>query len=644
MSHGPVIHFFAGKGGAGKSTLATAHAHNLLESAGKERILLLSLEAPGGTADLLKKKLSPKPAKLAPGKGAGGLSVAEVELAELEAQFLKQIKPLVLAALTKGAVLADDELKKLLEASLVNLGEVALMFHLLELSEGKDFDHVVVDGLSTTHTLRQLDHPANLRRLAAMIRGERPSRGNKKEVRPASPIDELANRADAALAMLKDPKRFGLYLITIAEPVADAQTRLLVKGLADRGVPLVEIVANMIEDGKASREVANRRGLQAPHVRKYQSLHPKVDLLQRRIVGPRGQDEVKKFGKDWASGKETKALAFSPAEAPPALVRAPSMPPIAAPPLPPTRFIFFVGSGGVGKSSCAAAAAVTLTEKEGPVLLISTDPSHSLSDVLQSRLTDTETQVKGTKGLYAREIDFAAWFGNLRKKFKELAEPIFGPEAKGEAFALDKELLRNLLDVAPPGMDELAALWSLTDALVQERFKRIVIDPAPSSNSLRLLELPAVAKGWLGALHAIATKYKAKGAGPLLAWIEHLQKHVARFEQAIMNPNECRFVVVTRGEELGVPAAERLVENLRGKKLPVERVLVNRVLPKTTCPVTEERRKNELEVAKLIEKRIGLPVTMAPALGRHPAGLRELKAFRTSWYALSATTTKIKAA
>jgi arsenite-transporting ATPase len=179
---------------------------------------------------------------------------------------------------------------------------------------------------------------------------------------------------------------------------------------------------------------------------------------------------------------------------------------------------------------------------------------------------------------------------------------------------------------------------------VQERFKRIVIDPAPSSNSLRLLELPAVAKDWLAALHAIATKYKAKGGGPLLAWIEHLQKHIARFEQAILNPNECRFVVVTRGEELGVPAAERLVENLRAKKLPVERVLVNRVLPKTTCPVTEERRKNELEVAKVLEKRIGLPVTMAPALGRHPAGLRELKAFRTSWYALSASSTKIKAA
>jgi arsenite-transporting ATPase len=644
MSHGPVIHFFAGKGGAGKSTLATAHAHNLLDGAGKERILLLSLEQPGGTSDLLKKKLSSKPAKLAAGKGAGGVFAAEVDLAQLEAQFVKQAKPALAAAAAKGAVLSEDEARVVLEGALANVGELALMFHLLDLSEAKDFEHVVVDGFSTTHTLRLLDLAGHLRRLLGLVRGERPSRGNKKEKRPETPVDALAARAEAVTAMLKDPARFGVFVVTIAEPVADAQTRLLVKGLADRGVAIVEIVANMIEDGKVSREVANRRGLQAPHVRKYQTLHPTVDLLQRRIVGPRGQDEVRKFGKDWASGKETKALAFSPAEAPPALVRAPSMPPIAAPPLPPTRFIFFVGSGGVGKSSCAAAAAVTLTEKEGPVLLLSTDPSHSLSDVLQSRLTDTETQVKGTKGLYAREIDFATWFGNLRKKLKELCEPLFGPEAKGEAFALDKELLRNLLDVAPGGMDELAALWCLTDALVQERFKRIVIDPAPSSNDLRLLELPAAAKAWLASLHGIASKYKAKGGAPLLAWIEQFQKHVARFEQAILNPNECRFVVVTRGEELGVPAAERLVERLRERKLPVERVLVNRVLPKTTCPVTEERRKNELEVAKLVEKKIGLPVTMAPALGRHPAGLRELKAFRTSWYALSAGTTKIKAA
>ena len=73
---------------------------------------------------------------------------------------------------------------------------------------------------------------------------------------------------------------------------------------------------------------------------------------------------------------------------------------------------------------------MTLTEKEGPVLLISVDPAHGLSDVLQSRLTDTETQVKGTKGLYARELDVPGWFNALRKRWREKAERVF--ESFGE--------------------------------------------------------------------------------------------------------------------------------------------------------------------------------------------------------------------
>jgi arsenite-transporting ATPase len=642
MAHGPVVHFFAGKGGAGKTTLSAAHAFNMLEESGKEKILLLSLEQPGGLADLLKKPLSSKVTKLAAGKGTGGLFAAEIDPIAIAAAFSAQFKPMLAAAAAKGAVFSEDDVRKLLEATLANAYEQGLFFHLLELVESKEYDRIVIDGLSVTHTLRQLDAPTQLRKLVALIRAERTQRVSKTAVRPPTAVDELATRTEAVQAFLKDPARFTLHVVAIAEPVAESQTRLIMKTLAERGVHVTQIIANMIEDGKDSREVANRRGLQAPHVRKYQTLHPKVDLLGLRIVGPRGLDEVKAFAKAWASGKEAKALAFLPAEGPPALVRAPSMPPIAAPPLPPTRFIFFTGAGGVGKSSCAAAAAVTLTEKEGPVLLISTDPSHSLSDVLQCRLTDTETQVKGTKGLYAREIDFATWNNNLRKKLKELAEPLFGPESKGETFALDKELLRNLLEAVPAGMDEWAGLTALTDALVQERFKRIVIDPAPSSNVLRMLEFPAVARAWLTSVQAVVAKQKVKGA-PLQAWLEHQQRHLERFEKAILNPNEARFVVVTRGEDLGIPAAERLTEYLKAKNLPVERILVNRVLPKTTCPVTEERRKNELEVAKVVEKRIGLPVTMAPALGRHPAGLRELKAFRTSWYALSAIS-KTKAA
>jgi arsenite/tail-anchored protein-transporting ATPase len=639
------VHFFAGKGGAGKTIVSTSYALNLAEEHGKDRVLLLAFEQDGGLADLLKKKLTVKPAKLLAGKGQGGLFVGELELPTLGEALAKELKPALTGAVGKGGVeLSDDESKRLVESACVNLGELAALRHLMELANSGEWEHIVVDGLSTAHALRFFDYPAVLKRQITLIRGDHKYKATKNAPpRPVTSADPWAAFVETTQAFVKDPKRFAVHVVTVAEPVGDAQTRMLVKGLTDRGIPMAQIVANLIEAKSPSREVSNRRGLQAPHVRKYQTLHPKVELLPRHIVGPQGLDEAKKFAKDWAAGKEGKALAFAPSEAPPALVRAPSMPPIAAPPLPPTRYIFFVGAGGVGKSSCAAAAAVTLTEKEGPVLLLSVDPCHNLSDVLLSKLTDTETQVKGTKGLYAREIDFANWFSAYRKKLKELADSMFGPESKSEPFAVDRELIRNLFDFAPAGMDEFAALTALTDALVQERFKRIVIDPAPSANSVRILELPPIAKAWFAAIQQVAAKHKTKGA-PLAAFCEAQIKHIERFEKAILNPNECRFVVVTRGEELQTPPAERLVEYLKAKNLPVERVLVNRVLPKTVDEVTEERRRNELEVAKVVEKKIGLPVTMAPALGRHPAGLRELKAFRTSWYALSATAGKVKAA
>ncbi len=215
---------------------------------------------------------------------------------------------------------------------------------------------------------------------------------------------------------------------------------------------------------------------------------------------------------------------------------------------------------------------------------------------------------------------------------------------KGAEAAYDRELLKNLLDSAPPAIDELAALSTLTDAIVQERFKRIVVDPAPATTMVRMVELPKIALAWLQSVHAAVSKYRVRGLADLADDVAGMIKHIQRFEQSLSTPAESRFLVITRGEELASPRTERFVEALQERKLSVERVLVNRVLPKSTCDRCEERRKNELAVAKAMEKKIGLPITVAPALGRHPAGLRELKAFRTAWYALSAPASKIKAA
>jgi arsenite-transporting ATPase len=640
MSDPHVLHVFGGKGGTGKTTLSAAYALHIQESAPKEGVLLVSTAPSGALSELLKKKLSHKPTKLVAGKGEAGLYAAELDGATALKALWEKLKPSLQAPGQKGALLSEEDLGHLFAQVSPGLEELAALLQVLDYVEAKTFDRVVLDSAPTSHTLRLIDEPARLRKLLGVVRGGKPA-GKKKEVSvppapaKAGPLEELVQRLERLSALLRDPARTAFHLVTLGEPVVEAQTRQLFAQLRERGVPVTEIVVNAIEEKDGCPACQGRRGLQAPHVRKYQSLDKNVavQLVARREVAPRGLDGVKKLAKEWleSGGKESKALEFSAAEGPPALVRAPSMPPIAAPPLPPTRLIFFVGQGGVGKSSCAAAAAVTLTEKEGPVLLISTETSHSLSDVLQSRLTDTETQVKGTKGLYARELDVEGWLNAFRRRIKEKVERAF----EGKPDAADREVLRNLLDYAPPGMDEFAAMSVLTDALVQERFKRIVVDPSPSLHTLRLLEVPAVAKAWLTELLGVLAKYKSKGLGELADDVQAMLKHVKRFEDALASPSESRFVVVTRGEELAAARTERLVEELLARKLQVERVLVNRVLPKSTCAKCENRRKLELTVAKALEKKVGLPITVAPALGRHPAGLRELKSFRTSWYALS---------
>ena len=644
MRDGPVLHLFGGKGGAGKSTLASAFALTLSEASPKESVLLCSSEPTRALSDIWKRKLSGKPTRLVPGKGEGGLSVLEFETATVQGRA-DAIRAALGAGAAKGLLLAEEDVGRLVSGIVPGLEPLLGLLDVVAQLESGALDRAVVDMAGTGPTLRLLDTATLLRRAVSLARGEKPAPKRKEPVPPGDgPLDALVAELDRFWGLVKDPARTAFHLVAQAEPVGEAQAKALFFGLRERGVPVAEIVVNAVEERASSPAFVGRRGLQAPHVRKFQTFDKNVPvyLVQRRVEAPRGVEMLRPFGKEIAGGRETKALEFGAAEGPPALVRAPSMPPIAAPPLPPTRLIFFVGQGGVGKSSCAAAAAVTLTEKEGPVLLISVDPAHGLSDVLQSRLTDTETQVKGTKGLYARELDVPGWFNALRKRWREKVERVF--ESFGKQEGVDREVLRNLLDVAPAGLEDLAAVSVLTDALVQERFKRIVVDPVASSTSVRLLEVPELARNWLSSLLAVLVKYRAKGLGELADEAAAMLKHVKRFEEAVVNPAEARFVVVTRGEELAAARTERIVEDLQARKLAVERVLVNRVLPKTTDPAAEERRRQELNVARALEKKIGLPVTVAPALGRYPAGLRELKSFRTAWYALTATQAKTRAA
>src|SRR5262249_1947319 len=150
------------------------------------------------------------------------------------------------------------------------------------------------------------------------------------------------------------------------------------------------------------------------------------------------------------------------------------------------------------------------------LLLLSTDPAHSLGDVFAAPADDAERAVaRGLPGLRVRELDadraFAARRAAYRRAVDELFDAIRGDSRLDVAF--DRAVARDLLDLAPGGVDELSALLAVTEILfppagAAPRYDLVVVDTAPTGHTLRLLALPDLALQWVKTLMATLLKYR----------------------------------------------------------------------------------------------------------------------------------------
>ena len=185
--------------------------------------------------------------------------------------------------------------------------------------------------------------------------------------------------------------------------------------------------------------------------------------------------------------------------------------------------VFVGGKGGVGKTTTSAALAVKLAssyENELKVLVVSTDPAHSLGDALDEDLrkgrgkpvmmTDPITSGR----LYACEVDAGAALENFREQLEafdisRLADALGVSPEMLEGFGLSE--FSGLLNNPPPGLDELVALSNVLDTdSVAGDFDVVVVDTAPTGHTLRLLALPQFLDGLLGKLIKLRMKLSGK--------------------------------------------------------------------------------------------------------------------------------------
>lgn len=240
------------------------------------------------------------------------------------------------------------------------------------------------------------------------------------------------------------------------------------------------------------------------------------------------------------------------------------------------RLLFFGGKGGVGKTTCACAAALHLAQShpDRSFLLVSTDPAHSLVDCFSGSIPPVNLTIK--------EIDPQACLA----RFKELHEDHLRTIATRGTF-LDQSDITKLVDLSMPGLDETMALLEIVAWVKEDRYACIVVDTAPAGHTLKLLELPLLMTRWLAALDTMLAKYRYMARLYRGSYIPdavdlYLQESAAdllSLKSLLSSPKRCRFVPVMLAEELSIHITKTLVRDLDRLGLTVQDIIVNRLLP-----------------------------------------------------------------
>jgi arsenite/tail-anchored protein-transporting ATPase len=233
------------------------------------------------------------------------------------------------------------------------------------------------------------------------------------------------------------------------------------------------------------------------------------------------------------------------------------------------RHLFFTGKGGVGKTSLAAATAVTLADRGKRVLLVSTDPASNLDDVLGVPLGREPRPVPGVNGLEALNIDPEAAAEAYRDR---VVGPVRGimPD---DVVAGMEEQLSGACTVEVAAFDEFTML--LGDDGASAGFDHVVFDTAPTGHTLRLLRLPAAWSDFLD-----TNERGASCLGPS-SGLKMQHERYAETVRALSDPSRTRLVLVTRAEGGALGEAARSSRELAEVGLRNQHLVINGVFEAT---------------------------------------------------------------
>ncbi len=301
------------------------------------------------------------------------------------------------------------------------------------------------------------------------------------------------------------------------------------------------------------------------------------------------------------------------------------------------RILLFTGKGGTGKTTCAAATALHAARQGYKTLVLSSDPAHSLADALDQELGPEPQEI--VDNLFAQEVDLyysmKKYWGNMRA----LMLTVFKWQGVDQVAA--EEL------AALPGMNEGSVLLWLEQFEREGDYDLIIVDSAPTGETLTLLTLPQVTQWWLSkafpfqklAVKSVGFGVRKTTGIPLDKGYDELETIFGQLEsiQAVLADHQRTSVrLVMNPEKMVIDEARRAYTYLQLYGYGVDAAIVNRVLPDDASggDFFERYRAAQQEYLDEIEHSFGaLPILQVPHLGHEVFGTDLLDQLGEGMYA-----------
>jgi arsenite-transporting ATPase len=299
------------------------------------------------------------------------------------------------------------------------------------------------------------------------------------------------------------------------------------------------------------------------------------------------------------------------------------------------RVLLFTGKGGVGKTTASAATAALAASRGRKTLVLSTDPAHSLGDALGVPLGSAPSEVD--TGLYAMQVDAQ---GAFERSWREVQSYLLDVLERAGVDALQAEELTVL-----PGAEEVLALLEVRKQVESGLWDLIVVDCAPTGETLRLLALPE-ALNWYVEKVFPAQRRALRAMRPLLSRVagpavpadgvfdavERLHRELTDVRAVLTAPSTSVRLVLTP-EAVVVAEARRTLTSLALYGYAVDGLVANRVFPASDDPWTAGWVAAQAEQLEAVRRDVApLPVLVSPYSGSEPVGLAALTALGEGLY------------